>query len=284
MLSTGYVATFDRSGNVDSLVRNVQRGFRKGCDGTVMAAAKYLGTGRWLAPLALLAGLLALAATPPAAAGSRRAGIRGQIENDRAARRAARREERERLHSEVLDQMRAIRMWKLTEDLKLDQTTAAKVFPLLAQYDDKARDIGRERFDIAREVNDQMRSGRPDNQRLQVLIDQLLGQPEPAQGPRRRTLQGPAPLAHPPAAGQAAAPPAPPGRRLPPPHPRRRRRATPPAASATATPTANRHPTRTERERRAGPRARAASPLPDPLPAADRGARANRRRRSEGRR
>ena len=95
-------------------------------------------------------------------------------ESERAARRAARREEREQLHNEVLDQMRAMRMWKLTEELGLDQATAAKVFPLLAEYDEKARELARQRFDIAREVKDQTRAGQPDNRRLQVLIDQLL--------------------------------------------------------------------------------------------------------------
>jgi hypothetical protein len=130
---------------------------------------------RWLGAL-VVAGLFAL----PAQGSAQPAGAApprwdpAQIESERAARRAARREERERLHSEVLDQMRAIRMWKLTEELKLDQATAAKVFPLLAEFDDRSRDIGRERFEIAREVNTQMRSGRPDDKQLQVLINRLL--------------------------------------------------------------------------------------------------------------
>jgi hypothetical protein len=121
---------------------------------------------------AALLGQPALAADDSRAPG--RKGEAGLSEAERAARRAARREERERLHSEVLDQMRAMRMWKLTDELKLDQATAAKVFPLLAMYDDKAREIMRARFDIAREVKDQMRLGKPDNKRMQVLIDQLL--------------------------------------------------------------------------------------------------------------
>jgi hypothetical protein len=88
---------------------------------------------------------------------------------------AARKEARERLRNEVLDQMRAMRMWKLTETLKLDQVTAAKVFPLLAQYDDKAKEIARERGEIAKEVHQQVRGGgKPDQARLKVLIDKLL--------------------------------------------------------------------------------------------------------------
>ena len=105
-------------------------------------------------------------------------------DTDRDAKRAVRREERERLLNEVLDQMRAMRMWKLTEELKLDQATAAKVFPLLAQYDDKARELVRERGEVGREVRDQVRSGQTDNRRLQVLIDQLL-----ANQTKRKTLE-----------------------------------------------------------------------------------------------
>jgi hypothetical protein len=95
---------------------------------------------------------------------------------DRAAK-TARKEARERLRNEVLDQMRAMRMWKLTETLKLDQATAAKVFPLLAQYDEKAKQIAMERGEIAKEVHREVKnsaSGKPDQARLRQAIDRLL--------------------------------------------------------------------------------------------------------------
>jgi hypothetical protein len=92
---------------------------------------------------------------------------------DRAAK-TARKEARERLRNEVLDQMRAMRMWKLTETLKLDQATAAKVFPLLAQYDERSKQIGAERVEIAKEVHREVRSGKPDEAKLRVAIDRLL--------------------------------------------------------------------------------------------------------------
>jgi hypothetical protein len=85
-----------------------------------------------------------------------------------------RRQMHEKLRNEVLDQMRAMRMWKLTEELKLDQTTAAKVFPILAQYDEQAREIGRERHDIAREVMTETKSGQPNDAKMRQLIDRLL--------------------------------------------------------------------------------------------------------------
>ena len=94
-------------------------------------------------------------------------------EAERAAARAARRAEREKLRDEVMDQMRTMRMWKLTEVLKLDQATAAKVFPVLAQYDERSKEISRERWELARDVQDQVESGKPDSARLLKLIDRL---------------------------------------------------------------------------------------------------------------
>jgi hypothetical protein len=95
---------------------------------------------------------------------------------ERQARRAARREARDKLRNEVMDQMRTMRMWKLTEALKLDQATAAKVFPVLAQFDEKGKAISKERWELALDVRDQVENskrGKPDEARLRKLIDQL---------------------------------------------------------------------------------------------------------------
>jgi hypothetical protein len=125
---------------------------------------------------------LALAASAPLVAGAQAAPAQAPARDldeaaltpaDRAAK-AARKEARERLRNEVLDQMRAMRMWKLTETLKLDQATAAKVFPLLAQYDEKAKQIAVERGEIAKEVHREVKSGKPDQVRLRQAIDRLL--------------------------------------------------------------------------------------------------------------
>ena len=95
----------------------------------------------------------------------------GEDEAKREARRAA----HEQLRNEVLDQMRTMRMWKLTEELKLDQAAAATVFPILAQFDDRARAIGKERREIGREVFQQTKDGAaPNEARLRELIDRLL--------------------------------------------------------------------------------------------------------------
>src|SRR5262245_21859013 len=59
-------------------------------------------------------------------------------------------ERKDRLREEVIDQMRALRMWKVTEELKLDEAGAAKVFPLLARFDDKIRELGKSRRETMR--------------------------------------------------------------------------------------------------------------------------------------
>ncbi len=123
-------------------------------------------------PALALAFTLGIAA--PVWAGPGAAGASGATTPADEARREARRAAHERLRNEVMDQMRAMRMWKLTEELKLDQPTAATVFPTLAQYDDRAREIGRERREIAREVLQQTRSDKPDETKLREFINRLL--------------------------------------------------------------------------------------------------------------
>lgn len=90
-------------------------------------------------------------------------------DKDEVARRAI----RERLRNEVMDQMRAVRTWRLTEELKLDQKAAATVFPILAEFDERGREIGRERHEIKREVHEQTGSANPDNGKLKVLVERL---------------------------------------------------------------------------------------------------------------
>jgi hypothetical protein len=131
---------------------------------------------------ALGTGLPTLALARAPAAGQERPVVAAPPVESEAVR-AARREAREKLKKEVLDQMRAMRMWKLTEELKLDQATAAKVFPLLAEFDDRGRTLGRERGEIARELHDLVRvdpvTGKaaakaPDDPKLRPLVDRLL--------------------------------------------------------------------------------------------------------------
>jgi hypothetical protein len=82
--------------------------------------------------------------------------------------------EKERLRQELLDQMRAERMWRMTEELRLDEASAAKVFPLLTKFDERAREVGKERNEIVTALNAELETSRPDDGRIKALIDRLL--------------------------------------------------------------------------------------------------------------
>lgn len=88
---------------------------------------------------------------------------------------AERKAEKERLREQIIDKLRAERMWKLTEALKLDEATAAKLFPLLAKFDDQERALGKERGPIVRELRDALDAPTPDNNRLNGLVEHLMG-------------------------------------------------------------------------------------------------------------
>jgi Spy/CpxP family protein refolding chaperone len=80
---------------------------------------------------------------------------------------------RDRLRQEIFDQIRAMRMWKVTEELKLDEAAAAKVFPLLAKYDERQREVFRERGGLFHELHGLMRSPGPDPAKLTAVIDRM---------------------------------------------------------------------------------------------------------------
>lgn len=144
--------------------------FTKNLGRTALALGLLGQTPVWAAPTGAVAPGKPQAADPNAAKPERPPLTPAQEE--------ARRQVHERLRSEVLDQMRAMRMWKLTEELKIDEATAGKVFPTLAKFDDRAREIGRERREIGRQVREQTeaqsKTGKADDAKLRLLITQLL--------------------------------------------------------------------------------------------------------------
>jgi Spy/CpxP family protein refolding chaperone len=84
------------------------------------------------------------------------------------------RPDRDQLREEIIDRYRAERMWKLTDALKLDEATAAKVFPLLSKYDDQERTVAHERADTYRELKDALDAPNPDSKRIEGLVQRLI--------------------------------------------------------------------------------------------------------------
>jgi Spy/CpxP family protein refolding chaperone len=85
-----------------------------------------------------------------------------------------RKAEKEKLREQILDKLRAERMWELTQALKLDEATAARLFPLLSKFDDEERALGKERGPIVRELRDSLATANPDPNRTNAMVERLL--------------------------------------------------------------------------------------------------------------
>ena len=78
---------------------------------------------------------------------------------------------RPELVEKVRERVRMMRMWKLTELLQLDETTAAKLFPLLKQWDDKMDPLQKELAGLRKQLK---QSAQLDDKTIIVLIDKLV--------------------------------------------------------------------------------------------------------------
>jgi hypothetical protein len=75
-------------------------------------------------------------------------------------------EERERVRKRI----DLIRMWRLTEDLNLDEETGSKLFPLLRQYEEKRRELARKREEILFTLKGQLKAWSPHEDRIKGLL------------------------------------------------------------------------------------------------------------------
>jgi Spy/CpxP family protein refolding chaperone len=80
----------------------------------------------------------------------------------------------DQLRKEVLERMRALRAFKIVDELKLDETASARLFPILARYDDREMALSSERHDIVRELKVELAAAKPDNGRVEKIVDRLL--------------------------------------------------------------------------------------------------------------
>ena len=80
----------------------------------------------------------------------------------------------DQLRKEVLERMRALRAWRIVEELKLDESTSARLFPILAKYDEQELALADERRDIAHEIRTLLAAPRPDEVKLNAAIDRML--------------------------------------------------------------------------------------------------------------
>jgi len=118
----------------------------------------------------LIAGVLmgtAVAAAAPASA-------QGPHRGPAAAPAGGDKRSSDQLRKEVLERMRALRAWRIVEELKLDETASARLFPILAKYDEQELALAAERRDIAQELRGLLAAPRPDDAKLTAAIERML--------------------------------------------------------------------------------------------------------------
>jgi Spy/CpxP family protein refolding chaperone len=125
---------------------------------------------------ARIAGLLAagLAAVVGSGAASAEAPRRAPPPSAPAPAAAADKRSPDQLRKEVVERMRALRAWRIVEELKLDETTSAKLFPVLAKYDEQELAFAAERRQIAEEIRGLLAAPKPDDAKLTAAINRMI--------------------------------------------------------------------------------------------------------------
>jgi Spy/CpxP family protein refolding chaperone len=74
---------------------------------------------------------------------------------------------------EVRKKVEAVRMWRLTEELKLDEKTSTRLASFLSAMDEKRRDLLRERAETMRDLRAEVKAGNPDEKKMRASLDRL---------------------------------------------------------------------------------------------------------------
>lgn len=74
---------------------------------------------------------------------------------------------------EVRKKIEAIRMWRLTEELKLDEAASARLASVLSSFDQQRKDIRRSQRETMRELRTLLNTARPDEAKLKTALDRM---------------------------------------------------------------------------------------------------------------
>jgi Spy/CpxP family protein refolding chaperone len=91
---------------------------------------------------------------------------------------------------EIRRKIEAIRIWRLTEELRLDSNTSAQLAALLSSLEQKRRDIQREQMETIRSIRQMLRSQKPDEAKLKQLLNKLENNHRAVQELRYAELKG----------------------------------------------------------------------------------------------
>jgi Spy/CpxP family protein refolding chaperone len=120
-----------------------------------------------LAAALIMAGTTAQAQQGPGQTG-------GQYRNEPGSDRAPGRGEPDaKKREEVRKKIETVRMWRLTEELKLDEKTSAKLASFLSALDEKRRGLMHERMETMGDLRTLLKTEKPDEKKLKTDLDKL---------------------------------------------------------------------------------------------------------------
>ena len=96
----------------------------------------------------------------------------------------------EERREEVRKKIEAVRIWRLTEELKLDANSSAKLSSLLSSLDLKRRDTMREQMEAMRDLRSLLKTAKPDETKIKPLLEKLERNHNEMQSLRSREFKG----------------------------------------------------------------------------------------------
>ncbi len=91
---------------------------------------------------------------------------------------------------EIRKKIEAIRIWRLTEELKLDPDTSGKLSALLSSIERKRRDIQREQMETMTLLRQTLKSQKPEEDKMKQYIEKLQNNHRAMQELRNDELKG----------------------------------------------------------------------------------------------
>jgi Spy/CpxP family protein refolding chaperone len=80
----------------------------------------------------------------------------------------------EQKREELRKKIEAVRIWRLTETLKLDAATSAKLSSLLSSYDQQRKNIMREQMETMKTLRRALKTSKPDEAKLKAALEKLV--------------------------------------------------------------------------------------------------------------
>src|SRR3990170_5440679 len=74
---------------------------------------------------------------------------------------------------EIRKKIEAIRIWRLTDALKLDEKTAARFFPVLSSLTQRRHELFRENREAERELRLSLETNKPDEKKIKASLDKM---------------------------------------------------------------------------------------------------------------